>query len=81
MLRARRDELIVPASVVVEISWLIGRNLGPQAQAQFLQTVAGGDDLRVEPLTLGDYQRCSELVAQYGDFRPPRFQRGPAGRS
>lgn len=68
LLQARRHELIVPASVVVEVGWLIERNLGPAAESAFLKAVARQDDLRVEPLKLVDYERSSELVATYADL-------------
>lgn len=61
------DAIVVPAPVVVEVCWLLGRRVGPDAEAGFLAGLSGGDP-RIEPLLGADYQRASELVATYGDL-------------
>lgn len=62
-------ELLVPAPVIAEVGYLVGRarDGGPRAESLFLQAVADGDFSAVE-LTARDYRRMSELVLQYADF-------------
>lgn len=59
--------VIVPAPVIVEVCWLLGRRVGPGAEAAFLAGLAGGDP-RIEALEAVDYQRASQLVGQYSDL-------------
>ena len=57
--------LVIPALVVAEATYFIGRRLGPAAEAAFLRGLAGLD---VEAPAAGDWPRIAELVEQYGDF-------------
>jgi hypothetical protein len=68
LVRARYAELVVPATVVVEVCWLIERSLGPSAEAGFLRSAARGN-VRVETVTADDYERMAELVETYADLR------------
>lgn len=61
------DTVVVPAPVVVEVCWLLGRRVGPAAEAAFLAGLAGGDP-RIEELTAADYKRASRLVERYADM-------------
>jgi predicted nucleic acid-binding protein len=58
--------LIVPALIVTEVCYLLGK-LGPQAEALFLRSLAA-EELRVEPLSPDDCSRMADLVVQYGSF-------------
>ncbi|MET8773580.1 PIN domain-containing protein [Nocardia sp. NPDC004654] len=58
--------LIVPALVVTEVCYMLGR-LGPQAEAGFLPSLAAGE-LQVESHTSADYTRIADLVVKYGSF-------------
>lgn len=60
-------ELLVSATVVGEVGYLLNREAGPRVEALFLRSLAAGDFVPVE-LTSGDYARMSELVAQYADL-------------
>lgn len=60
-------ELIVPATVVVECSWLIEDRLGPGAEVAFLRSLNQGELTRVD-LTEADWQRAAELVETYADL-------------
>ena len=63
---ARRDlELIVPALVVAEATYFVGRRLGAAAEAAFLNGLAAID---VEAPTSGDLERMAELVTQFSNF-------------
>lgn len=61
------ETVIVPASVIVEVCWLLGRRVGPEAEAAFLAELSGGDP-RIEPLAEADYRRSAELVQTYADL-------------
>lgn len=60
-------ELVVPATVATETSWMIEDRLDPATEAAFIDSIATGALLVVE-LTRSDYQRCAELVATYADL-------------
>jgi predicted nucleic acid-binding protein len=58
-------QLIVPALVVAEATYFVGRNLGPRAEADFLRGVG---TMEVEGPSAADFARMGELVDQYADF-------------
>jgi predicted nucleic acid-binding protein len=60
----RGDEFVVPAGVVIEVCWMLGRHVSVDLEADFLGSIADGE-LRVEPLIADDYRRASELVNSY----------------
>ena len=53
--------------VVAETAYLIGRQLGPVAEARFFRSIADGE-ISVEPLTGTDLSRIAELVETYADM-------------
>ena len=61
------EQLVIPVSVLIETSFLIERNLGPQAEAAFLSSLAA-PEIRVERLEDRDITRMAELVVQYADL-------------
>lgn len=61
-----RDELVVPAPVIVETAWMIEGNLGAVAEADFLD--AAPQALRIIDLDATDWVRVAELVRQYADL-------------
>jgi predicted nucleic acid-binding protein len=63
----RGREFIVPATVVVEVCWMLAGHVSTVVEAEFLDSIAEGE-LRVEILDRVDYARMSELVTTYGDF-------------
>ena len=54
--------------VITEAGWLIDRQIGPAAEADFYRSIAAGD-LAVEALTGVDWERIAELVEIYADLR------------
>jgi uncharacterized protein len=58
-------ELVIPALVVAEVTYLVGSRLGPKAEAGFLR---GLGQIEVEPPTSDDWPRIAELVDEYGDL-------------
>lgn len=67
LLAAHAGQLVTPATVVAETSWMIESLVGPAAEAAFVSSVAAGD-LGVEELGTDDYRRGAELIEQYADL-------------
>jgi len=53
--------------VIAEAAYLIGCQLGSQAEARFFRAVADGE-LHVETLTASDWHRTAELVREDADM-------------
>lgn len=62
-----RTELLIPAPVVAEVGYLLGREAGPRIESLFLHSLAEGDFSVVELMTT-DYARMADLVVTYGDL-------------
>jgi hypothetical protein len=58
-------DLVVPALVVAEATYLIGRRLGVRAEAAFLQ---GLESLEIEAPAGSDWVVIAALVERHGDF-------------
>lgn len=58
-------QLVIPAFVVAEATYMIERQLGPEAEAAFLYELMAWE---VEPPLADEYRRISELVTQYADL-------------
>jgi len=58
-------DLVIPALVVAEATYLIGTRLGARAESAFLR---GLSTLEVEAPTSSDWAVIAELVDRYGDF-------------
>lgn len=65
VLRRTDLELVVPALVVAEVTYLVGRRLGAVVEAAFLRGLAS---LEVEAPAIEDWPAIAELVERYGDF-------------
>ena len=63
-LHAARRELLVPATVVAEIGYLLARQVGARAESLFLQSLADEDFTPVD-LTSADFARMADLVNTY----------------
>lgn len=59
--------LVVPATVLTEVCYLIERELGPSAEAAFLESFRDGA-LTLVHITLDDLDRMAELVTTYADL-------------
>jgi len=57
--------LLVPATVVVEVCWMVDRR--PDVEAAFLNAVASGE-FEFVGVTANDLGRMAELVSRYADF-------------
>jgi uncharacterized protein len=62
---ARHPEvLLVPVTVVPEVTYLVRARMGPSAERRFVAALAAGE-LTVENLTPKDLGRCTELLERY----------------
>jgi predicted nucleic acid-binding protein len=57
--------LVVPALVIAEATYFVGRRLGPAAEGAFLRGLAALD---VEAPESEDFTRMAQLVEEYADF-------------
>ncbi|HKI93426.1 MAG TPA: PIN domain-containing protein [Gaiellaceae bacterium] len=57
--------LVVPALVIAEATYFVGRRLGPAAEAAFLRGLGALD---VEAPDAEDFTRMAQLVDEYADF-------------
>lgn len=62
-----REDLVVPGCVLVEVDYWARKLLGPAAWDIFVEDIAAGA-YRLEPLTLDDLRRASELECRYQDL-------------
>jgi uncharacterized protein len=65
LLRRPDLDLIVPALVVAEVTYLVGRRLGARVEAAFLRGLA---TLEVEAPAVEDWPAIADLVERYADF-------------
>ena len=63
-LHAARRELLVPATVIAEVGYLLAREAGARVESLFLQSLADGDFTPVD-LTSADFARMADLVNTY----------------
>ena len=59
--------LLVPATVVAEVGYLLAREASAGGEAMFLTALADGDFEPVD-LVAEDYRRAAELVGRYADL-------------
>jgi uncharacterized protein len=57
--------LVVPALVVAEATYFVGRRLGAAAEGRFIH---GMGDLDVEGPSAEDFARMADLIDEYADF-------------
>jgi predicted nucleic acid-binding protein len=67
LLEATDEKVLVPSPVIVELDWLAGQRLGPDAFLSFLADIAEGR-LEVVDLHAQDYGRIRELLDRYRDL-------------
>ncbi len=59
-----REALLVPASVLTEAAYLIGRVISPAAEAELVASIGRGE-MRLEGLTAEDCLRAADLLQKY----------------
>jgi predicted nucleic acid-binding protein len=65
--RAGTRNVIVPVTVLPEVSYLLQQRIGPAAEERFIRAVAEGEFV-VESLESDDVERAADLMAAYSDF-------------
>jgi predicted nucleic acid-binding protein len=65
VLRRLDLELVIPALVVAEVTFLVGKRLGSNIEAAFLGGLAG---FEVEGPAAEDWPEIAAMVERYGDF-------------
>lgn len=63
-----REPMLLPTPVIVEVAYLLLRDIGSLAVADFVGNVAMSDLILVEP-QVADYQRAADVLRQYSDAR------------
>ena len=66
--RETRAEVILPVSILPEVSYLLHARIGVQAEEAFVRSIAAGE-LVVESLDDGDYPRIADIMQSYRDLR------------
>ena len=64
--RAARSVIVVPVTVLPEVTFLLHHRISPLAERAFVDAVANGE-FTLEDLEIGDVARASELMQEYGD--------------
>lgn len=67
LVTSESESLLASPLVIAEAAYLVGRQLGAQAEATFMRAVADGE-VTMETLTSDDLRRTAELVEQYTDL-------------
>jgi len=65
--RKQPRDVIVPVSVLPEVSYLLQTRIGPAAEQAFIQAVADGEFV-TEPLEPEDIVRAAALLTEYADL-------------
>ena len=60
-LKAERQSLLVPVTVIPEAAYLMRKRLGAAAELRFSESLAAGE-IAIENLTQRDVERCVELL-------------------
>lgn len=67
LMRHTPAPLLMPIPVLTEVGYLLEREKGARAEAEFLRSIRTGQVMMV-PLTAADLDRMAELVETYSDF-------------
>ena len=63
-LQSTSEPLLVPITVVPEVTYLIAARLGREAERAFVASIAAGE-LALEQVSRGDVERCRTLLDEY----------------
>lgn len=64
---AQPRQVVVPVTVLPEVSYLLQTRIGPAAEQAFVRAVADGE-FSTESLEPGDVVRAAELMREYADL-------------
>ena len=62
-----RADVILPATILPEVSYLLQARIGEHAEQAFVRSIADGE-LVVESLEDSDYPRIADIMRSYSDF-------------
>jgi hypothetical protein len=65
--KRNRAPVLVPASVIPEVSYLLQTRIGPAAEMAFVRALATGE-FTVDVLEADDLDRAADLMEQYQDL-------------
>jgi predicted nucleic acid-binding protein len=65
-LRARRDDLVVPVTVLPEACYLLNAHLGAPSERALVESVRSRE-FSLEPVAVADLSRIAELLNEYED--------------
>jgi len=64
---ARPRDVLVPVTVIPEVTYLLATRIGPRAEQAFVRSLVDGE-LEVEPLVPSDLRRAADLLIAYADL-------------
>lgn len=64
LLRATRETLLVPVTVLPDVAYLLATRLGHRAERRFVDSIVSGE-LDVEPVSAADLARCADILDRY----------------
>ena len=67
LLETASEELLVPATVIAEVCYLLSERAGPGAEVRFLRAFGAGE-LNLVELALSDLARMADLTERYADL-------------
>jgi len=67
LMKANREPLLAPVTILPEVAYLLASRLGTHAEQAFVRSVADGE-ISVEGLKTADYARASDVLRQYADI-------------
>lgn len=65
--RTKARAVVVPVSVLPELTYLLQTRIGTAAEAAFVRAVVNGE-FTIEPLDAEDIARAAELIERYADL-------------
>jgi uncharacterized protein len=65
--RSFTGSILVPVTVLPEITYLLATRIGPAAEEAFVRAIGDGEFV-VEPLEAEDIRRTTEIIAKYRDL-------------
>ena len=68
VLRTVREPIVLPVPAITEVAYLLARDVGPLAAADFISTLAE-TELTLEVPQPEDYLRSAEILRQYADAK------------
>jgi hypothetical protein len=65
--KQNRKPVLVPVSVLPEVTWLLETRISAEAEIAFIRAIADGEFV-TEAIDPGDFDRAAALMERYADF-------------